>query len=63
MVDVICYGKRETWKTREAAFEFFWKGVFSCEGSERDRYLNIVTDLANGKDVCSDGEPERRYYR
>lgn len=60
MVDVICYGRRKTWETREKAIMFYMDGILSCEGSERDRYVSIYVDLMSGKNVCSDGSLERR---
>jgi len=60
MVDVICYGRRDTWEDRNAAIRFYLDGMSCCEGSERDRYTNVYLDLISGKDVCSDGFPERR---
>ena len=60
MVDVICYGQRETWNSRQDAIKFFFEGMMCCDGAERDRYTNVYLDLMNGKDVCSDGYPERK---
>ena len=59
-VDVICYGQRETWKSRSEAETFYWRGIESCEGSERDRYWRVYQDLVSGKLVATDGYPERR---
>ena len=58
-VTVICYGEREEWKSRWAARQFFQLGTLMCDGSERNRYMNIFLDLTVGKKICSDGEPER----
>lgn len=60
MVDVICYGVRDVWDSREEAKRFYLEGIMSCEGSERDRYVNVYADLVSGKRVCSDGFPERK---
>lgn len=30
------------------------EGIYACEGSERDRYVNVVLDLKSGKDVARD---------
>lgn len=53
-VHVTCYGTTEKWDSREKALAFYKKGVASCEGSERDRYLNIVVGLENGETYVSD---------
>lgn len=60
MVEVICYGKRDKWENREKAIAFYLEGMMVCDGSERNRYTNVYLDLVAGKDVCSDGFPERR---
>ncbi|TCL60565.1 uncharacterized protein DUF4314 [Kineothrix alysoides] len=54
MVEIICYGKRDKWDSREEAEAFFLKGIASSEGSERSRYTAIYTKLKMGMDVCSD---------
>jgi len=59
MVDVICYGTRKTWNNRNDAIKFYLDGVMMCDGSERERYMNVCLDLLSGKKVCSDGMPER----
>ena len=53
-VKTVCYGKEQVWDSREDAISFFEEGVFSCEGSERERYLNIVSKLKCGLWVCDD---------
>ncbi len=59
-VDVICYGQRETWRTREEAKRFYLEGMMMCEGSEQARYAQIYAELEEGLAVCSDGEEEYR---
>lgn len=54
-VKTICYGQEQIWDSREEAEEFFLKGMFSSEGSERDRYSTIFLKLKEGQEVCSDG--------
>ena len=53
-VKTICYRQEKVWDSREEAIRFFEEGILSCEGSERDRYMNIVTKLRLGYDECSD---------
>lgn len=55
MVTVICYNRVEFWHSRKRAYQFYWGGVMACEGSERERYLNICNDLDQKKEVCTDG--------
>lgn len=59
-VVVLCYGQRETWKTRQDALRFYKECAEMTEGSERERYVNIVFDLMDNKSFCSDGDEEYR---
>ena len=53
IVTITCYGKTEK-RNREEAIQFYTEGVIACEGSERDRYVSIVTGLQCGKKVVDD---------
>lgn len=53
---VHCYDTPEVWFKRLQAKKFYQEGVWACEGSERDRYLNIVYDLKHGRRVATDEE-------
>lgn len=53
-VVVVCYNIADLWATRKAAMDFYTEGIYACEGSERDRYVNVVLDLKSGKDVARD---------
>ena len=50
----ICYGRRELWRSRKEAADFFLEGMASTEGSESERYATIYTKLILGYKVCSD---------
>ena len=50
----ICYGRRELWRSRKEAADFFLEGMASTEGSECERYATIYTKLILGYKVCSD---------
>ena len=56
IVIVHCYGKAEEY-TRSAAIQTFTEAVSFSEGSERERYSLILTDLLVGKKIASDGDP------
>ncbi len=59
-VDVICYGERTTFKSREEAIAAYEENILGSEGSERDRYVEIYLQLKNtSKTVVSDGDPEK----
>ena len=53
MVKITCYGKTEM-MTRADAIKLYREGVACCEGSERDRYTNILIGLLNGDTEVSD---------
>ena len=54
-VVTVCYGKEETWDSREEAEEHFLGYILRTNvGSERDRYINIFCKLKNGEDYCTD---------
>lgn len=53
-VTTVCYGIKREWKNREEAQAFFNEGVMSSEGSERDRYINVLIRLHEGLDYCTD---------
>lgn len=53
IVEVTCYGKKETMK-REEAKKFYLEAMMFSEGSERERYTNIYIGLMNGLDEVSD---------
>lgn len=53
-VKTICYGTERTFDDRQEAIDFYEKCVMNSEGSERDRYVEILIDLRCGKLVCSD---------
>ena len=57
MVTVTCYGKKQVFKSRKKAIEFFEEGMMWCDpgSSEFSRYASIVMQLKNGMtDVTDD---------
>ena len=52
----VCYGKKESWKTREEAEQFFLQAMMGSDGSERERYTNIYIKLQMGINFCTDEE-------
>lgn len=60
-VDVINYGKRTHYNTREEAIAFYEECILGTEGSERERYLDIYMQLKNTNlSEVSDGDPEHK---
>lgn len=53
-IKITCYGKTETWENREKAKAFYFECMISSEGAERDRYVNIYTQLCLGYVECRD---------
>ena len=54
MVKTICYGKERIWDSSDEAIKFFLECLAFSDGSEKERYLCILKNLAEGKNVCSD---------
>lgn len=52
-VKITCYGETEE-MTRGQALKKYKQAMRCCEGSERERYCNIVMDLEDGKTECKD---------
>lgn len=52
-VTVICYGQNKEWDRWEA-IDFFTEGAAACDGSEKERYTNILLKLLAGETTCSD---------
>lgn len=46
-IKIVCYGTPTLWKNREDAINYYADGLTFSEGSERERYANIVSDLRN----------------
>lgn len=55
-VIVKCYGTEKKYSSAMVAIKEFQLACFSCEGSGRDRYVNILAQLCCGKTYCSDEE-------
>ena len=54
-VVVICYNTLEKWESRREAYDFYVEGMLACEGSEGERYTNVVVGLSEGKTIVTDG--------
>lgn len=53
-VKTICYGQTREWNDSEAAIKFFLDCFMNSEGSERERYYNILVKLRSGLNICTD---------
>ena len=53
-VTTICYGEKRVWDSRQEAMDYFLEGVMACDGSERDRYASIYSQLASGANYATD---------
>lgn len=54
-IKIICYGQEEIYTDRMKAMQFYMNCADNSEGAERERYLNILLDLMDGKSLCTDG--------
>ena len=53
LVKITCYRKTEVME-RSKAIAFYKEGVMCCDGSERDRYVNILMGLLDGLKEVTD---------
>ena len=53
IVKVTCYGRTET-LTRNEALRKYSEAILGSDGSERDRYAQIVAELVDGWSTVSD---------
>ena len=51
-----CYGKEMEFNSRQEATDYFMQGLMCSEGSEQNRYANILSDLWCGRTYCTDDE-------
>lgn len=49
-----CYNEEHKFATKKDAVKFFTEAYNCSDGSEADRYANILAQLCAGKKVCSD---------
>ncbi len=56
MIKTICYGTERHWSDRTDAVRWFLECVSASEGSEKERYTNILTQLLSGAEVATDGD-------
>lgn len=54
IIEVCCYNKIEQWRDRKLAEDFYFQGAMECDGAERDRYLDIYSQLHYGSFECCD---------
>jgi hypothetical protein len=54
VVKTICYGKERILDKKEDAIAFFVDCMLNSEGSERERYCNILSSLKANLKVCKD---------
>lgn len=55
MIKVKLYGTEVAFENAKKAKDYFMGGVYSSEGAERDRYLNIIMAIESGEtDINSD---------
>lgn len=55
-ITVFCYGKETEYADDLLAFREYMEGVAACEGAERDRYINICSQIDSGNYYNIDGK-------
>lgn len=53
-VSVTCYGVTKSFSSIQEAKDTFLEAMFHSDGSESERYLNIIIQLEQGLTICSD---------
>lgn len=53
-ITTVCYGEEQKWKSRQEAIDFYIDAMASSEGSERERYTEILLQLDSGLTYCTD---------
>ena len=62
-VKVLCYGQVDEYETREQAIRHFRECAYCSEGSEHERYTNILMDLMfTNSDFVYDFDDEYELY-
>lgn len=54
-ITTICYGHIDKWEDRVKAVKHFYECALCSEGSEKERYVNIMMDLMAGANLATDG--------
>ena len=54
-ITTICYGQIDKWDSRVDAVKHFYECALCSEGSEKERYTNIMMDLMAGANLATDG--------
>ena len=52
LATITCYRTTETLRRREA-IRIYMEGTLACEGSERDRYADILSALLTGEKIIN----------
>ena len=53
-ITTVCYGKRKPWKSAKEAERFFMEAACNSEGSEQERYINILIGIQLGYGYVTD---------
>lgn len=54
-ITTICYGHIDKWESRAEAIKYFYECALCSEGSEKERYVNIMMGLMTGANPATDG--------
>lgn len=54
-ITTVCYGRIDKWDDRTKAVKYFYECALFSDGSEKERYTNIMMDLMAGVNFATDG--------
>lgn len=57
-ITTVCYGNEQKWENRRKAKGFFIDAMSCSEGSELERYANVLIKLERGLTYCTDKEDD-----
>jgi|GEM_PF-7069448 len=58
MISTVCYGNRVEWPSLKEASDHFRMAADCSEGCERERYVDVLMDLLDGRSVAWDKHGE-----
>ena len=53
-ITCVCYNTEQVFTSRQKAINYFNKAIAFSEGSEQNRYCNILSKLLDGAIYCTD---------
>ena len=62
-IKTLCYGKIKEFNSTKEAKDFYLDCYYSSEGSERERYSNILMGILDGQKIAYDDYEEYQMWK